>query len=82
MTDIYFEIYQDATFEFERKRNRPERYDRNLTEQTLKAIPLIIKTRHDRLEKHISNRSVLLLQFCCLFDFARIFLSSNMEYMF
>ncbi|CAD6341388.1 unnamed protein product [Miscanthus lutarioriparius] len=50
------DMTQDATFEFERKRNRPERYDRNLTEQTLKAIPLIIKTRHDRLEKHISNR--------------------------
>ncbi|CAD6266890.1 unnamed protein product [Miscanthus lutarioriparius] len=43
------DMTQDATFEF-------ESYDRNLTEQTLKAIPLIIKTRHDRLEKHISNR--------------------------
>ncbi|ONM60060.1 putative ribosome biogenesis protein RLP24 [Zea mays] len=41
---------------FERKRNRPERYDRNLTEQTLKAIPLIAKIRHDRMGKHISNR--------------------------
>ncbi|KAB1226894.1 Protein GRIP [Morella rubra] len=28
---------EDSTFEFERKRNRPERYDRNLTENTLKA---------------------------------------------
>ncbi|KAB1199488.1 Protein GRIP [Morella rubra] len=27
----------DSTFEFERKHNRPERYDRNLTENTLKA---------------------------------------------
>ncbi|CAD6271211.1 unnamed protein product [Miscanthus lutarioriparius] len=50
------DMTKDTTFEFERKRNRPERYDRNLTEQTLKAIPLITKIRHDRLEKHISNR--------------------------
>ena len=33
-----------------------------MTEQTLKAIPLITKIRHDRLEKHISNRFVLVLQ--------------------
>lgn len=62
-TLTFFKIYQDATFEFERKRNRPERYDRNVTEQTLKAIPVIIKTRHDRLKKHIDNRLVLLLKF-------------------
>ncbi|CAL4919986.1 unnamed protein product [Urochloa decumbens] len=50
------DMTQDSTFEFERKRNRPERYDRNVTEQTLKAIPVIVKTRHDRLKKHISDR--------------------------
>ncbi|KAK3147304.1 hypothetical protein QOZ80_3BG0280720 [Eleusine coracana subsp. coracana] len=50
------DMTQDATFEFERKRNRPERYDRNVTEQTLKAIPVILKTRHERLKKHISDR--------------------------
>ncbi|KAL6884646.1 hypothetical protein ACP4OV_010582 [Aristida adscensionis] len=50
------DMTQDATFEFERKRNRPERYDRNVTEQTLKAIPLITKIRHDRLKKHITDR--------------------------
>jgi large subunit ribosomal protein L24e len=53
---ILLEIGQDSTFEFERKRNRPERYDRNMTEQTLKAIPVITKTRHERLKKHISDR--------------------------
>ncbi|TVU03378.1 hypothetical protein EJB05_51069 [Eragrostis curvula] len=50
------DMTQDATFEFERKRNRPERYDRNVTEQTLKAIPVILKTRHEHLKKHIVNR--------------------------
>ncbi|KAJ1290926.1 hypothetical protein BS78_02G279700 [Paspalum vaginatum] len=50
------DMTQDATFEFERKRNRPERYDRNVVEQTLKAIPLITKIRHDHLKKHIADR--------------------------
>jgi large subunit ribosomal protein L24e len=62
LTNI-FEIDQDSTFEFERKRNRPERYDRNMTEQTLKAIPLITKIRHERLKKHITDRFILVLQF-------------------
>uniref|UniRef100_A0A6N2LN11 Large ribosomal subunit protein eL24-related N-terminal domain-containing protein n=1 Tax=Salix viminalis TaxID=40686 RepID=A0A6N2LN11_SALVM len=37
------DMTQDTTFEFERKRNRPERYDRNLAENTLKAIKKIDK---------------------------------------
>ncbi|PWA70766.1 Ribosomal protein L24e, conserved site-containing protein [Artemisia annua] len=50
------DMTQDATFEFERKRNRPERYDRNLAENTLKAIKVIDKVRSRREEKHHSNR--------------------------
>ncbi|KAI7754112.1 hypothetical protein M8C21_014735 [Ambrosia artemisiifolia] len=50
------DMTQDATFEFERKRNRPERYDRNLTENTLKAIKVIDKVRSRREETHIKNR--------------------------
>ncbi|KDP34377.1 hypothetical protein JCGZ_11260 [Jatropha curcas] len=50
------DMTQDATFEFERKRNRPERYDRNLAENTLKAIKKIDKVRSDRQAKHIDNR--------------------------
>lgn len=50
------DMTQDATFEFERKRNRPERYDRNVTEQTLKAIPLITKIRQERQIIHIAKR--------------------------
>ena len=49
-------LFQDSTFEFERKRNRPERYDRNLAENVLKAIPKIDKIRVTREEKHHKNR--------------------------
>ncbi|KAK9279034.1 hypothetical protein L1049_012709 [Liquidambar formosana] len=46
------DMTQDSTFEFERKRNRPERYDRNLAENTLKAIKKIDKVRVDREARH------------------------------
>ncbi|GLT55416.1 hypothetical protein SLA2020_285390 [Shorea laevis] len=47
---------QDSTFEFERRHNRPERYDRNVTENTLKAIKTIDKVRSRREAKHIETR--------------------------
>ncbi|EYU25514.1 hypothetical protein ABFS83_03G040100 [Erythranthe nasuta] len=50
------DMTQDATFEFERKRNRPERYDRNVTENTLKAIKKIDKVRVDREARHHKER--------------------------
>lgn len=50
------DMTQDATFEFERKRNRPERYDRNVTENTLKAIKKIDKVRVDREARHHTER--------------------------
>ncbi|KAK1583051.1 hypothetical protein Q3G72_020608 [Acer saccharum] len=50
------DMTQDSTFEFERKRNRPERYDRNLAENTLKAIKKIDKIRVAREERHHSQR--------------------------
>ncbi|XP_010278219.1 PREDICTED: probable ribosome biogenesis protein RLP24 [Nelumbo nucifera] len=50
------DMTQDSTFEFERKRNRPERYDRNLTENTLKAIKKIDKVRVDREARHHAMR--------------------------
>ncbi|KAK3226745.1 hypothetical protein Dsin_006607 [Dipteronia sinensis] len=52
------DMTQDSTFEFERKRNRPERYDRNLAENTLKAIKKIDKIRVAREERHHSKRMV------------------------
>ncbi|KAF5206839.1 Ribosome biogenesis protein rlp24 [Thalictrum thalictroides] len=50
------DMTKDATFEFERKRNRPEIYDRNVAENTLKAIKKITKIRADRLSDYIENR--------------------------
>ncbi|PKI36374.1 probable ribosome biogenesis protein RLP24 [Punica granatum] len=50
------DMTQDSTFEFERKRNRPERYDRNLAENTLKAIKKIDKVRVDREARHHALR--------------------------
>ncbi|KAJ0230929.1 hypothetical protein HA466_0304630 [Hirschfeldia incana] len=50
------DMTQDKTFEFEKKRNRPERYDRNVTEDTLKAIKKIDKIRSTREADHISKR--------------------------
>ncbi|XP_068646177.1 probable ribosome biogenesis protein RLP24 [Aristolochia californica] len=50
------DMTQDATFEFERKRNRPERYDRNVTENTLKAIKKIDKIRVEREARHYTKR--------------------------
>ncbi|CAI9108150.1 OLC1v1007685C1 [Oldenlandia corymbosa var. corymbosa] len=50
------DMTQDSTFEFERKRNRPERYDRNVTENVLKAIKKISKVRHAREEEHHRQR--------------------------
>ncbi|XLV02838.1 hypothetical protein S245_017175, partial [Arachis hypogaea] len=50
------DMTQDSTFEFERKRNRPERYDRNLAENVLKAIPKIEKIRVTKEERHHKNR--------------------------
>ncbi|KAF9594428.1 hypothetical protein IFM89_031030 [Coptis chinensis] len=46
------DMTQDSTFEFERKRNRPERYDRDIVENTLKAIKKIDKVRVARAETH------------------------------
>ncbi|GFZ19692.1 ribosomal protein L24e family protein [Actinidia rufa] len=50
------DMTQDSTFEFERKRNRPERYDRNLAENTLKAIKKIDKVRVEREARHHAKR--------------------------
>ncbi|KAJ6790489.1 putative ribosome biogenesis protein RLP24 [Iris pallida] len=50
------DMTQDATFEFERKRNRPERYDRNVAENTLMAIKKIDKVRVAREARHHAIR--------------------------
>ncbi|XP_057974134.1 probable ribosome biogenesis protein RLP24 [Malania oleifera] len=50
------DMTQDSTFEFERKRNRPERYNRNVTENTLKVMKKIVKVRAEREARHIKLR--------------------------
>ncbi|KAL9272507.1 putative ribosome biogenesis protein RLP24 [Drosera capensis] len=50
------DMTKDTTFEFERKRNRPERYDRNLTHDTLNAIKTITKVRAARADSHHKKR--------------------------
>ncbi|WOL13069.1 hypothetical protein Cni_G21838 [Canna indica] len=50
------DMTQDSTFEFERKRNRPERYDRNVAEKTLIAIKKIDKIRVAREARHHKMR--------------------------
>ncbi|RYR46669.1 probable ribosome biogenesis protein RLP24 [Arachis hypogaea] len=53
------DMTQDSTFEFERKRNKLERYDINLAENVFKVIPNIDKIRVTREERHHKNRSLL-----------------------
>ena len=73
-------FFQDSTFEFERKRNRPERYDRNLAKNVLKAIPKIDKIRIAREERHHKDRSFInsivicvVFTICSLLKFVNIF---------
>jgi large subunit ribosomal protein L24e len=47
---------QDTTFEFERRRNRPERYNRDLVDQTLNAIKKIEEVREKRESKFWESR--------------------------
>lgn len=50
------DLAADTTFELERKRNRPERYDRNVVEDTLKAIKRIEEVRERRQAKFWDTR--------------------------
>ncbi|KAL9225606.1 hypothetical protein vseg_001511 [Gypsophila vaccaria] len=50
------DMTEDITFEFERKRNRPEKSDRNVTGYALKAMPVISKIRSAREQNHIGKR--------------------------
>lgn len=50
------ELAEDATFEMERRRNRPEKYDRELVGKTLTAIKKIEKIRTRRQERFHEGR--------------------------
>lgn len=59
-------MQQDTTFEFERRRNRPERYNRDVVDQTLKAIKKIEEVRRKRESKFWESRWVFLVNFLIL----------------
>lgn len=50
------ELAEDATFELERRRNRPEKYNREVVAKTLKAIGKIEEIRSKRQERHYEKR--------------------------
>lgn len=50
------ELAEDATFELEKRRNRPEKYDRELVAKTLTAIKKIDKIRGRRQERFYEAR--------------------------
>lgn len=47
---------QDSTFELERRRNRPEKYNREIVAKTLNAIKKIDKIRARRQERFYEQR--------------------------
>lgn len=51
-------IFQDATFEFEKRRNVPVRYDRELVATTLKAMERVAEIRQKREKAFWKNRYV------------------------
>lgn len=52
------ELAEDATFEMERRRNRPEKYDRELVTKTVKAIQKVKEVRKARQDRFYEKRMV------------------------
>lgn len=50
------ELAEDATFEMERRRNRPVKYDRELMKRTVQAIGRVAEIRAKRQERHWERR--------------------------
>lgn len=53
------ELAIDTTFNFERRRNRAVKYDRQLVAKTLKAMPVIDKVRGDRERDYYKKRMII-----------------------
>jgi large subunit ribosomal protein L24e len=71
------ELTQDTTFEFERRRNRPERYNRDLVDQTLNAIKKIEEVREKRESKFWESRLVACIFHLVLGQFIHTFAAHN-----
>jgi len=52
------ELAEDATFEMERRRNRPEKYNRELVAKTVKAIQKVKEVRKARQDRFYEKRMV------------------------
>lgn len=50
------ELAQDSTFDLERKRNRPEKYDREVMHKTITAIQKIENIRQKRQDRFYDTR--------------------------
>jgi large subunit ribosomal protein L24e len=50
------ELAEDATFEMERRRNRPEKYDRDLVKKTVQAVEKISAIRKKRQDRFYEKR--------------------------
>ncbi|KAI8463695.1 MAG: ribosomal protein L24e-domain-containing protein [Monoraphidium minutum] len=50
------ELAEDATFEMERRRNRPEKYDRELVKKTVRAVEKISEIRKKRQDRYHEKR--------------------------
>lgn len=50
------EMAVDTTFEFEKRRNRPVKYDRNLMGQTLQAMQRVKEIQSSREERYFTDR--------------------------
>jgi hypothetical protein len=56
---------QDSTFEFEKRRNRPVKYDRNLVRKTIAAMERVEEIKQRRAEDHYRLRCVADCCACC-----------------
>lgn len=50
------DLVVDSSFDFEQRRNRPVKYDRNLVEDTLKTMRLVEEIRQQREAAHWERR--------------------------
>ena len=49
-------FFKDTTFEFEKRRNRPIRYNRDIMEQTLRAMKRVSEIKHKRQDMFFKMR--------------------------
>lgn len=62
------ELVEDATFEMERKRNRPEKYNRETVAKTLQAMDKISEIRIKRQERFYEKRMLRAKQLAKIAD--------------